>query len=322
MNKLQAISRLTRLPNLMMVIFTMYLMRWSIVRPLLDLLGFDPAMPEWSFVLLVLSTVLITAAGNVINDFHDLKADRINSPDRVVIDRFVSRRRAILWHFSLNFIGASIGVFIAIYHWIPWLSVIFLIVPFILWFYSLSLKHKPLLGNLVVSLLTGTVPLLVILFEYPLLIKTNQVALLDDPDLFIPVVLWVGLFSLFAFLSNLIRELAKDGEDIEGDREAGSRTLAILIGISQLKYVVFGVASTTLAILSVVFILFLPDQLSLGYFAVFLIIPFIILLIKIVKVKVAADWKSISKLAKLIMLCGLLYAPVAYILFKSLGNQI
>ena len=74
MNRMQAISRLVRLPNLIMVILTMYLMRWSIVRPLLDLLGFDPVMPEWSFALLVFSTVMITAAGNVINDFHDSPA--------------------------------------------------------------------------------------------------------------------------------------------------------------------------------------------------------------------------------------------------------
>jgi len=322
MNRMQAISRLVRLPNLIMVILTMYLMRWSIVRPLLDLLGFDPVMPEWSFALLVLSTVLITAAGNVINDFHDVKADRINSPYRVVIDRFVSRRMAILSHFVLNFIGASLGVFIAMYHWIPWLSLIFLLVPFVLWIYSLSLKHKPLVGNLVVSLLTGTVPLLVILFEYPLLEETHKEALVDNPDLFIPVIMWVGLFSLFAFLSNLIRELVKDGEDIEGDSETGSRTLAIIIGISQLRWVIFGIASMTLIILAIIFFLFLPDQLSLGYFVVLLAIPFIILLIKVLRVKVPADWKSISYLAKLIMFFGLLYAPVAYLLFKSLGNQI
>lgn len=322
MIRIQAISRLVRLPNLIMVILTMFLMRWSIVRPLLDLLGFDPVMPEWSFVLLVISTVLITAAGNVINDFHDVKADRVNSPYRVVIDRFVSRRVAILSHFVLNFIGASLGVFIAIYHWIPWLSLIFLGVPFVLWVYSLSLKHKPLVGNLVVSILTGTVPLLVILFEYPLLVQKHAAIIADNPNLFRPVVMWVGLFSLFAFLSNFIRELVKDGEDVEGDRIAGSRTLAIIMEISQLKKLVFSVASGTLVVLALIFFLFLPDRLSLLYFVLLMFIPFIVLLVQVLRVKVAADWKSISFIAKLIMIFGLLYAPVAYLLFKSLGNQI
>jgi len=297
-------------------------MRWSIVRPLLDLLGFDPAMPEWSFALLVLSTVLITASGNIINDFHDVKADMVNSPSRVVIDRFVSRRKAILSHFVLNAFGALIGVFIALYHWIPWLSLIFLVVPIVLWMYSLTLKHKPLIGNLVVSFLTGTVPLLVILFEYPLLVQKHAAIIVDSPDLFKPIIMWVGMFALFAFLSNFIRELIKDGEDVEGDIIAGSRTLAVLLEISQLKRLVFVVSLLTLTVIALIFVLFLPDQLSIVYFIFMIFIPFSYLLFRVIKVKKPADWKPISFVAKMIMFFGLLYAPVAYMLFKSLGNQL
>ncbi len=320
MNQIQAISRLIRLPNLIMVILTMYLIRWSVVRPVLDTLEYDLAMPEWSFILLVLSTVLITAAGNVINDFHDVKADRINAPSRVVIDRFVSRRKAILSHFLLNFLGASIGIFICMYHWIPWISTIFISVPFLLWIYSLSLKHQPLIGNLVVSLLAGTVPLLVILFEYPLLTRLHANIVSDNPELFKPIIIWVGLFSLFAFLTNLIRELVKDGQDIEGDEEAGSKTVAILIGLAQLKWLVFGLAAFTLGSLTAIFVFLLPGQLNLAYFVILLAVPFLLLLFKVLKVNHPADWKTISYLTKLIMLFGLLYAPVAFIFFKNIGS--
>lgn len=322
MNKFQAISRLVRLPNLLMVALTMFLMRWSIVIPLLDYLGFDPVMPVWSFTLLVISTVLITAAGNVINDFHDVKADRINSPYKVVIDRFVSRRKAIMSHFILNSIGAAIGVYIAFYHWIPWLSVVFILVPFFLWMYSITLKHQVLIGNLFVSLLTGLVPLLVVLFEYPLLVREYSTTVLEQADFFKPVLIWVSFFALFAFLTNLIRELVKDGQDIEGDEEAGSKTLAIVIGIKQLKWVVFGLALLTLSALTVVFMVFQPDRLSLGYFALFLVLPFILLMVKVIRVQNTKDWRSISLIAKLIMFFGLLYAPVAFFLFRSLLNQI
>lgn len=318
MNKLQAVARLIRFPNLVMVILTMYLMRWSIVRPLLDLLGFDPAMPEWSFGLLVFSTVIITAAGNVINDFHDIKADRINTPYRVVIDRFVSRRQAILAHFLLNFVGASIGVFLSIYHWIPWLSLVFLLVPFLLWAYSITLKHQPFVGNLVVALLTATVPLLVVLFEYPLLQRSYAAELSAQPGLFLPVLLWVGFFSAFAFLTNLIRELVKDGQDVEGDREAGSRTLALVIGPQSLKHLVFSLSAVTLLLLAAVFILFLPDLLSLVYFAGFLAVPFLFLLYRVSRIREVADWKKVSHLAKLILFFGLLYGPIAFFLLKSL----
>ena len=167
-----------------MVFITMYLMRWSIVRPILELMGFEPQMPELTFFLLVMSTVLITAAGNVINDYHDVHADRFNHFDDVVIDRYISRRQAIIIHFVLNSIGILLGLFVTIYHHLYWLSPLFILTPIIFWFYSTSFKHKIFIGNLIVSLFTGMVPLLVILFEFPLLIKANRDIMQDFPNMF------------------------------------------------------------------------------------------------------------------------------------------
>lgn len=319
---MRSLSRLIRLPNILMVVLTMYLMRWSIVRPILDLLGFDPAMPEWSFGLLVLSTALITAAGNVINDFHDIKADRVNHPERVVIDRFVSRRQAIMSHLILNVVGVVLGVFISIYHWIPWLGLIFFSVPFILWLYSISFKHQPLIGNLVVSVLAATVPLLVILFEYPLLVEQHAAAINRQPDLFVPLIYWVGIFSGFAFIINLIRELVKDGEDVEGDLEMGSKTLAILVGKKILKVIVSLLLVLALIALGCIFFLFLPDQVSLVYFVLFLALPIAYMIFLVSKVQQPADWHSVSLLSKLLMLFGLLYAPIAFLLLDSLSKMV
>ncbi len=317
MTKIQAISRLIRLPNLIMVVLTMYLMRWSVIRPILDLLGFDPEMPEWSFALLVLSTLFITAAGNVINDFHDVKADRVNHPERVVIDRFISRRQAILTHFTFNIIGVVLGIMIAFYHNIEWLSLIFLVVPGLLWLYSLTLKNTPLIGNLAVSLLTGTVPLLVLLFEYPLLNQAHQDILKNEPGLFTPILYWIAAFALFAFLTNLIRELVKDAQDIPGDLEAGSQTLAIRIGIQSLKWVVAIITIITLIILAYLFFYHLTDWISLVYFVFFLVLPFILVFYKLLRAKEPGDFKPISLLIKLIMFFGILYAPIAYYIMHS-----
>ena len=321
MNKFQSISKLIRLPNVLIVVLTMYLMRWSIVIPILDLMGFDPAMPEWSFALLVFSTAVITAAGNVINDFHDVKADRVNHPERVVIDRYVSRRQAILSHIVLNFVGVVLGVFISLYHWIPWLSLVFISVPILLWLYSLSFKHQPFVGNLIVSVLAATVPLLVILFEYPLLIESNSGIVYTDPSIFRPLIYWIGMFSVFAFLTNLIRELVKDGEDVEGDIEIGSNTLAIVLGLKRLKYLVFALASITLLFLAFIFFSYLMDRLSIIYFSICLALPFLYLLWKVSRVKHSSHWGHVSLVAKLIMLFGLVYAPVAFLLFDSFSRM-
>ena len=49
-------------------------------------------------LLLSLSTVIIAAAGYIINDYYDVKIDLINKPERVVIGKEVARRYALLLH--------------------------------------------------------------------------------------------------------------------------------------------------------------------------------------------------------------------------------
>lgn len=313
---IRAISRLIRIPNLAMVFLTMYLMRWSIVRPILELLGFQPQMPEVNFFLLVLSTILITAAANVINDYHDVSIDRVNNPDKVVIDRFISRRSAIILHFVLNSIGILLGIFVSLYHHIYWLIPGFILVPALLWFYSTSFKHKVLLGNLLISLLTGMVPLLVVLFEYPLTLRANQDVLEQFPNMFRPVLYWIVLFSVFAFLTNFIREIIKDAEGLEGHLEVGSRTIAVVYGRKVSKIIATVISVISLAGLTVVFLVFLRDWMSLTYFAIFLAIPFLLLLFQIPKAEGANSFNRLSHLVKIIMLAGLLYAPLAYLVMN------
>ena len=313
-----AIFRLIRLPNLGMVFLTMYLMRWSIVRPILDLLGFEPQMGEFNFLLLVLSTVLITAAGNAINDYHDVSVDRVNQPDKVVIDKFIGRRAVIIAHFVLSSIGVLLGLFVSLYYHIFWMIPVILLVPVSLWFYSTVYKHRLLLGNILISILTGMVPLMVVLFEYPLLIRANNEILGQFPNLFRPVLYWVGLFSLFAFLTSLILEIIKDAAELPGDREVGSRTLAVVFG-RKVSNMLAGILSfITLGGLAAVFLLFLRDWMSLAYFAIFLVIPWILLIIRMFKAENPKEYMQLAQLVKLIMLAGLMYAPLAYLVMKML----
>ena len=315
-----ALSRLLRIPNLAMVFLTMYLMRWSIIRPILELTGYEPEMPEITFLFLVLSTVFITAAGNVINDYHDIHADRHNHPDKVVIDKKISRRQAIILHFVLNLIGISMGIFVSIWHRLYWLSPIFILVPVILWFYSTTYKHKVFIGNFLISLLTAMVPLLVLLFEYPLIRNANRDVLQQFPDIFNPVIYWIGLFSLFAFLTNLIREIIKDAEDVAGDREVGSKTIAVIYGVGSSKILALVLAVLSFVGLSIVFFIYLSTWMSLVYFGILLAVPFLLLIIQLPRALESKDFHRLSLLVKVIMLAGLLYAPLAYLVMKVVMN--
>jgi len=161
--------RVFRYQNLLIVALTMYLMRFGVIQPLLAQKGFALQMSEWFFLLLVLSTVFITAAGYVINDYFDTKTDLVNRPLRVVVGRQLSRRAAIFTHWLLNSIGFVLGLAVSFYINRPFFAMGFFVIPGILWFYSTTYKRQFLVGNIIVALLTALVPLMTILFELPLL---------------------------------------------------------------------------------------------------------------------------------------------------------
>ena len=292
----------------------MYLMRWSVIKPLLGVYGIHPQISELAFSGLVLSTVFITAAGYVINDYHDARADQINKPKKMVVDRHISRRAALLLHLLLNFIGVSAGVIFSILYRVPWMILIFSGAPLLLWYYSVRLKHILLVGNLAVSLLTATVPLLVILFEYPLLARNYRFNTVFFPHGLISILIWVSAFAFFAFMTNLIREIVKDAQDIEGDRELDSHTLPILYGLKQTKGAIIGLTVLTVLVLAFFFLTYLNDWISLTYYVLALFLPFTYLIIRTLKSKDARDFNFLSQLAKLIMLLGLLYAPLHWLI--------
>jgi 4-hydroxybenzoate polyprenyltransferase len=313
--------RIVRMPNLLMVAATMYMMRWSIIRPILGLYQIELQVSEFAFLCLVLSTVLITAAGYVINDYHDVKADRINQPGRVVIDSQVSRRTALLLHLFMNLIGVLLGsLFSLIYH-VPWMILIFAGAPLLLWIYSIRLKHKLLIGNLAVSILTGTVPMLVILFEYPLLARNFSGYTEFFPGGIHALLFWVGAFSFFAFITNLLREIIKDAEVVTGDKESGSKTLPICCGYRTTKIFIIALSVLTVLFLGYFFLRYLTDWISLAYFIVCLTLPFLILVWRTITASTPKDYHFLSQLSKIIMLLGLLYAPVAHYIISYLTGS-
>ena len=94
------------------------------------------------FTLLIVSTVLIAAAGNIINDYFDIQADKINKPDRVVIGKFIKKRWAIALHWIFNVIAVLISIYLSIYYQSLWFVFIQVVIVNLLWFYSLYFKKK------------------------------------------------------------------------------------------------------------------------------------------------------------------------------------
>ena len=303
--------RLIRYKNLLIIILTQYLMRWSIIKPILEVYEFKLQFTELNFFFLVMATVFITAAGYVINDYFDTKTDLVNRPDTVIIGRVLNRRWAILLHVIFNTIGIGLGAYISFYIGIPILTFVFVLITGILWFYSTTYKRQFLIGNITVAFLTALVPLMVILFEIPLLNKEYGLLMKELRSDFTHIIMWVSAFALFAFILTMIREIIKDVEDFEGDSAYGRKTMPIVLGVLNSKIVVITFILTTLFSLLYINFRFLNDSITLIYFIVFLIIPLILLVYKIIVAENKKDYHSASNLSKIIMLAGIFYALVA-----------
>jgi len=161
-------------------------------------------------LLLFFIVALITAAGNVINDFFDAEIDAINRPDRPIPSGAVSKGAArgfaltlflagILVSFFTNSLCAGIAIFNSI----------------LLIAYAAKFKSTPLIGNIVVAYLSASI----FLFGGAL----NGIEGLIH---IIPI-------AAITFFAMLCRELLKDAEDVEGDRAGGADTVPIRIGIKK-----------------------------------------------------------------------------------------
>lgn len=310
------ILQLVRYKNLLIVAATMFLVRYFIMQPILQSFGFELQLGLLSFAMLVSATVFITAAGYVINDYFDTRTDLVNRPHKVVVGKSVSRRMAIAVHLILSIFGILLGLIVAIRVGKPIFSLLFVLTTGILWFYSTTYKRQLLIGNILVAILTGLVPLIPLIFEYPLFATYWEVIAIYQLKLY-TMVYWVGGYALFAFLLTFVREIVKDIEDFEGDTVYGRNTLPVHFGIKVSKIVASSVLMITLIILIYLFasyMRFLPsgrfDYYTFTYFIVFILIPIFALFVMLLLAQNKSDYHKASRLCKYVMLFGLLYTLV------------
>jgi 4-hydroxybenzoate polyprenyltransferase len=242
---------------------------------------FDP-----NLFLLSASTILIAAGGYVINDYYDIKIDYINRPQKVVVGKLIKRRIALTTHIVFSFFGIVIGVFVNLY-----VGAVNLVAVFLLWFYSNHLKRLPFVGNLIIALLTAT-SLMVIMILYP----TNH--------------LLVFIYAIFSFFINLIREIIKDIEDWKGDQVFGCKTLPVIWGIRKTKRLIFFILA--IFIISVIGLTIKVDNYFLTIYFVFLAIPAIVFVQRLIRADSKRDFYLLSGFSKLIMLSGI----ISMIFFK------
>jgi 4-hydroxybenzoate polyprenyltransferase len=299
--------RLVRFPNLFIVALTQYLLQYLILKPALAKIGISPFLPDFQFILLVLSTVLIAAGGYIINDIEDVEIDKLNKPlKKQIVERIYPLSMSWFFYAFLSILGFFISLYLAFYIHDFVQLLIYPLAIGLLWAYSKWFKRQPLSGNLVVSFFCAFVAFVVYyaqnLYKPSALDIENGYQDFQAETQFIFII-----YAILAFISTLFREIIKDIEDAEGDKTGDCQTLPIVLGIEKAKIIASGVGLVFL-----IFVVFFSFILRGGVLSKILLnlcistpILYTLFLLKTAHTK--KDFSFLSKLAKLIMLSGLIF---------------
>ena len=249
----------------------------------------------------------IAAAGYIINDYFDVNIDLVNKPSKLIIDRYIKRRWAIVLHMIFSFTGFVISCYVGYKLRNLYIPAFNLLAIISLWFYSTTFKKKLLIGNVLISLLTAWVILILIVSEHKLPVSPHDIY-------------WQRLVKLsfiyagFAFIISLISEVIKDMEDMRGDVKYGCKTMPIVWGLQVSK--VFVAVWIVVITGSVAAMQFYVIQLGWWFSALYslltIIIPLLYVLRKLYVAHTQKDFHRLSTVVKLIMLSGIFMSMVFF----------
>ena len=236
----------------------------------------------WILVVMASFAAAFTlAAGNIINDIFDIEIDKINCPLRPLPSGKITIKEAYI------LISVLILLSLIISFLVSYIAFIIVIVShLILFLYSKFLKSIPLVGNISIAFLTGLV------FIFGGVVVGNPSAAI------VP--------AIFAFLINLVRELVKDIQDIEGDRLSNVVTFPIRYGIKKSRILALII---TLILILCTLLPFILQMYKIEYFLVVMIVvnPILVYCLKILFAEHSPkNLDMTSKLLKLSMIFGLI----------------
>lgn len=261
------------------------------------------ALADWQYALLVLSTVLLAAAGYVINNIYDVATDTINKPNDVVVGKGISETAAFNIYIGLNVTGVALGFVLSNIIQRPTFASLFILIASVLYFYATTLKSIMIVGNFVVAALLSVSVLIIGVFDiFPATTIENKAQMASLFSILID-------YAFFAFMINFVREIVKDIEDVDGDYNQGMNTLPIAIGKARATKIAIGLAIIPF-ILSLFYIhkYFFENNLLIVtfYSFAFVLAPLLYFILKIFGAKSKKDFHHLSTVLKLILLFGIL----------------
>lgn len=307
--------RLIRWQNLI-IIFLTQLFAWGCVIMPMRHYSPEPVILTWNnFLWLSLSTILIAAAGYIINDYFDVKIDMINRPEKLILEKRIPMKWAIIVHTVLNAAGIFLAVVVARRAGHYSFVAIQLGCTLLLWLYSTSFKRQFMSGNVVVSLLTAFTIAVLMLYENAIRYYLFQDFFIETGYALIPNPVWVlGTYAYFAFMLTWMREIVKDMEDFKGDAEQGCVTMPIKWGLLRSARFAQTLGILTVIPLVIGAIKLLREQwYVLGIYTLAgLALPILLWMYQLPKEATTKHYSKESRYLKLIMVLGVVSLMIYY----------
>lgn len=168
-------------------------------------LGKLPGLQE--MLLGFLSVFCVSATSLILNDYFDIEIDRINAPERPLPSGLVTKNEVLALSIAVALLGFIAGFIIS-----PAALLVLILVWFVGFLYNWRYKRAGLTGNLMVCFSVG----MTFIFGGIVVGK--------------PFEILVWFFAVWVMLVDLGEEIAGDAMDLEGDRAAGSHSLAVRLG--------------------------------------------------------------------------------------------
>ena len=291
--------KLIRYQNLILLALMQLVFHFGFLKKQLPVLG----LTDWQLLLLVLSTICIAGAGYLINAVFDKNIDKINNPEKVIIDKHISETAAYNYYIVLNVIGVGIGFYLSNLIEKPSFTGIFIVIAGTLYMYASGLKKNLLIGNILIALILGISVLIVGIFDLlPMITPENQQGLGSLFKILMD-------YAVFTFLINLMRGIIKDFENIENDLDYGAKSLPIVLGEKKSKMILSVLFVLAIALLLwYSFVYLFENDLFIAVIYIFglILAPVIYTLVRLFSASEKKDYSHLSFVLKGVIFFGIL----------------
>ncbi|CAI8351425.1 MAG: Uncharacterised protein [Flavobacterium sp. SCGC AAA160-P02] len=263
--------------NILVLVIAQYLASIYIFSPKKSIMN---VALDLHLFFIVFANVCVVAGGYIINNFYDIKADKINRPYKADLDNFVKQETRLRIYFLLNFIGVLVGFLIS------WKAALFFSVYiFSIWFYSHKLKRYPLTGLISATTLT-IMPFFVIFIYFKNFSKI------------------IFIHAFFLFLVIMVRELIKDLENMKGAVASNYKTFPVAYGERNTKLISVLLLFSTLV--PIVFLLNYPATSYMQYYFYLVLFSFVIISVVLLKSSRKQDYTILHTTLKILLLVGVM----------------